>query len=56
MLKVEGVSEAWLKQFGSKMLQKIEEFCEKREGPVERNVFPADTLQTQPQQVMEKVR
>ena len=55
MSKVEGVSEVWLKQYGSKMLQKIDEFCKKREESV-RDVFAADPLQAQPQEVLEKVK
>ena len=55
MSKVEGVSEAWLKVYGSKMLQKIEEFCKKREGEtVKRDTFPVQP-QTQPQERLEKV-
>ena len=54
MKKVEGVSEAWLKQYGSKMLQRIDEFCKKRGEPVKMDAFPAQ-VPTQPQEQMIQV-
>ena len=51
-MKVEGVSEGWLNNYGSKMLQKIEEFCKKKGG--EMDTFPCQ-VPTQAQEKLEQV-
>ena len=56
MMKVEGVSEAWLKQYGAKMLEKIDSFCKGKGESVVRDTFPVQPSQTQPQEQLVKVR
>lgn len=55
MKDVEGVSEAWLKQYGSKMLQKIEKFCKARGESVKMDICPAQ-IPSQPQEQILQVR
>ena len=55
-MKVEGVSEAWLKQYGAKMLEKIDEFCKEKGESVKRDTFPVQLSQTQPQEQLVKVK
>ena len=55
MKEVEGVSEVWLRQYGSKVLQKIDEFCKKRGESVRMDVFPVQT-QGQPQELIVQVK
>lgn len=54
-MKVEGVSEAWLKQYGAKVLEKIDTFCQGKGEPVERDTFPVLPNQTQPQEQLIQV-
>ena len=55
-MKVEGVSEAWLKQYGAKMLEKIDSFCKGKGESVTRDTFPVQPSQTRPQEQLVKVR
>ena len=55
-MKVEGVSEAWLKQYGAKVLEKIDSFCQGKGEPVERDTFPVLPNQTQPQEQLVQVK
>ena len=55
-MKVEGVSEAWLKQYGAKVLEKIDNFCQGKGEPVERDTFPVLPNQTQPQEQLVQVK
>jgi hypothetical protein len=55
MMKVEGVSEAWLKQYGAKILDKIDTFCKGKGESVKRDTFPVLPCQTQPQEQLVEV-
>ena len=55
-MKVEGVSEAWLKQYGAKTLEKIDTFCKEKGESVKRDTFPVQPSQTQPQEQLIKVK
>jgi hypothetical protein len=57
MMKVEGVSEAWLKQYGAKILDKIDTFCKGKgeSDSVKRDTFPILPSQTQPQEQLVEV-
>lgn len=54
-MKVEGVSEAWLKQYGAKVLEKIDKFCQEKGDPVKRDTFPVQLSQTGPREQLMKV-
>ena len=55
-MKVEGVSEAWLKQYGAKILEKIDNFCKEKGESVKRDTFPVQFCQTQPQEQLVMVK
>lgn len=55
-MKVEGVSEAWQKQYGAKILEKIDTFCKEKGESVRRDTFPVQPSQTQPQEQLMKVK
>lgn len=54
-MKVEGVSEAWLKHYGAKILEKIDTFCKEKGESVKRDTFPVQHSQSQPQEELVKV-
>ena len=54
-MKVEGVSEAWLKRYGAKMLEEIDSFYKGKGESVKRDTFPVQPSQTQLQEQLVKV-